>query len=86
MAKIVEDKITLSARTVANKHKVSQNQWRKWNTLARKVFNEVYSTMKRNQPLFLHPKQSKTEPKLWNTTAWNAAWIAADAIKGNKHG
>ena len=86
MAKVIEDEIILPVRTVANRHKVSQSQWRKWNTLARKVFNEVYGTMKRNQSLFLHPRQSKAESKLWNTTAWNAAWTAADAIRGNRHG
>lgn len=84
MAQIIEESITIPARTVANKHKVAQKQWRKWNLLARKVFNEVYGTMKRNQSLFLHPKQSKTDARMWNTTAWNAAWTAADAVKGNR--
>lgn len=62
-----------------NVHKVQLKQWRKWSPEARGVFNYVYGVMVADQRIFLHPK-SKGQSKLhWKTTAWNAAWIAADA-------
>jgi hypothetical protein len=64
-----------------NHNAVPRAQWRKWGNLSRHVFNEVYGTMAENQGLFLHPKARKNTLECWNTTAWNAAWIAADAAK-----
>jgi hypothetical protein len=64
-----------------NLYHVPVRQWRKWPAKCRQVFNEVYSTMSRNQDTFLHPQQDKISKRMWKTTAWNAAWIAADAAK-----
>jgi hypothetical protein len=64
----------------ANRYKVPLKKWRKWNVVARRVFNETYSSMSENQNLFLHPHQDKISNRMWRTTAWNAAWIAADAV------
>ena len=64
----------------ANRYKVPLKKWRKWNATARRVFNETYSAMSSNQYIFLHPQQGKISNRLWRTTAWNAAWIAADAV------
>ena len=63
-----------------NRFKVPLKKWRKWNRVARKVFNETFSAMSSNQGLFLHPHQDKLSRRMWRTTAWNAAWIAADAV------
>lgn len=63
-----------------NLYRVQKKQWRKWSTAARKVFNETYRFMMRNPNLMLHPKQEPPKPVHWKTTAWNAAWIAADAV------
>jgi hypothetical protein len=64
-----------------NSNKVPQKKWSKWSQRARFVFNEVYGAMSKNAWAFQHPALSKTPPKAahWKTTAWNAAWIAADA-------
>lgn len=64
----------------SNNHKVPLRHWRKWTPQARKVFNETYETMLENQELFLHPKQATVPQAQWKTTAWNAAWTAADAV------
>ena len=66
---------------VKNKHEVPVKQWKRWTEHARGVFNVVMETME-DQSLFLHPKAEKTTAKLWHTTRWNAAWVAADACDG----
>ena len=63
----------------SNPYHVPQRQWRKWSPKAREVFNELFSTMVQNQYAFLHPQQDRISKRMWRTTAWNAAWIAADA-------
>jgi hypothetical protein len=68
-----------SMKSRGNLYHVPLKKWRKWDARARQVFNEVYSAMVGNQTLFLHPEQDKISRRLWKTTAWNAAWIAADA-------
>lgn len=65
----------------ANLYRVPVRKWRKWSAMGRQVFNEVYSAMAGNQRLFLHPQQDKISKRMWRTTAWNAAWIAADATR-----
>jgi hypothetical protein len=79
MVEIVELKV--DRKDGVNRHKVPQRQWRKWSLAGRKVFNELYSAMAQNQWTFLHPHQDKISKRLWKTTAWNAAWIAADATR-----
>ena len=66
--------------TKANIYHVPARQWRKWTEIARRVFNEVYSSMNGAQWVFLHPKQEKVSRSQWKTTAWNAAWTAAEAV------
>lgn len=66
----------------ANLYHVPGKKWRKWTARAREVFNLVYSTMRSNQRLFAHPKAAPVSRDHWNTTAWNAAWIAANAANG----
>ena len=66
----------------SNLYHVPLKEWRKWGSLARQVFNEVYSTMVANQVFFIHAEQreEKVSKRLWKTCAWNAAWTAAHAI------
>lgn len=66
----------------ANLYHVPGKKWRKWTVRAREVFNLVFSTMRSNQGLFAHPKAAKVSREHWGTTAWNAAWIAANAANG----
>lgn len=68
----------------SNRYRVPKRQWRKWSALARSVFNEVYYIMKNNHSLFLHPKQEQAKKDHWRTTAYNAAWTAADAVRENE--
>lgn len=63
-----------------NHYRVSKNQWKKWPDIAQRVFNETYGVMCENQGLFEHPKTKAVPPEQWDTTAWNAAWTAADAV------
>lgn len=63
-----------------NLHKVPKSPWKKWSAEAQNIFNEVYELMKTNQNLFSHPKAAVQQAEFWDTTAWNAAWTAADAV------
>jgi hypothetical protein len=65
-----------------NPYKVQQGQWKKWSEQARGVFNSVYAAMS-DQRLFIHPKAAKVSREHWQTTRWNAAWIAAEAVDEN---
>lgn len=67
----------------ANLYHVPGSIWRKWSVRARTVFNLVYSTMRPNQSLFVHPKAAPVPREHWNTVAWNAAWCAARAADGD---
>lgn len=68
-------------KAIPNTYKVPKTQWRKWNQTARFVFNELFSAMKGNQWALTSPQQDKLTPKMWRTVAWNAAWLAADAVR-----
>lgn len=68
-----------------NSYRVPKAQWSLWSEKARYIFNEVYVTMRDNQDYFKHPDDVETKPKLWDTTCWNAAWIAADAAKAAQY-
>lgn len=63
-----------------NLYKVPKDRWSTWSPQARRIFNTVYDTMVLNQKLFLHPKAARPKTKHWKTTAWNAAWFAADGV------
>lgn len=65
----------------ANLYHVPVKQWKKWTLDARQVFNEVYSSMVKNQVIFNHPRQEKISREHWKTVCWNAAWTAACAIQ-----
>lgn len=64
-----------------NIHKVPKKQWRKWDVVGRRVFNKTYDVMVLNPDLFRHPKDPTRSNRWAKTTAWNAAWIAADHVK-----
>jgi hypothetical protein len=62
-----------------NKYVVPKRQWKRWSPLAQSVFNTVFSTML-DQQLFQHPMAATLHRDHWDTTAWNAAWVAASAV------
>lgn len=61
-----------------NVYHVPAGTWEEWTVDAREIFNYLYSLMRANQNLFLHPKGVRNSRSCWNTTAWNAAYEAAD--------
>ena len=61
-----------------NTYKVPVKQWRKWSELGRRIFNETFRAMTDNPECYWHPMAARITKRLWRTTAWNAAWIAAD--------
>ena len=63
-----------------NTNRVPRRQWDRWSGASRRVFNAVYKFMLDNPWVMRHPKQTAVSPAHWKTTAWNAAWIAADAV------
>ncbi len=65
---------------IENMWKVPRAQWKKWGIAQRHVFNDVMGTMMKNPKLFQHPKAAPVTEPHWKTTAWNAAWMAADAL------
>lgn len=75
-------KIQKASGTIRNRFRVSLNQWRKWSIRARRVFNDLFEVMSRNQYLFLHPEMPKISKQRWRTVAWNASWMAANAVDG----
>ena len=70
-------------RSAGNPYHVPMRQWRKWSEIARRVFNEVYSSMNMNQDRIRHPRAGKVSRDQWKTCAWNSAWIAACAVMSN---
>lgn len=65
-----------------NIHKVNPRVWRRWSPTARLVFNRLYGCLKKNQANLTHPKGLIMKPPIWETIAWNTAWLAADAVMG----
>lgn len=73
-------------RPVTNKHKVPKKQWDKWSNHARKVFNQMYYTLRPSmQFVFMHPDAAPLTKEQWQTVRWNAAWEAACAVDGTSH-
>lgn len=69
---------------VENEYAVSKRQWKKWDEQERYLFNSIYTQMMSRPDLFMHPETMKLlhHPLMtWETTAWNAAWIAADDLR-----
>lgn len=65
--------------TTKNIFKVNKKQWRKWNKLARKVFNEVYDAIKSGHKVIYPDGVMHLDKKTIQVMAWNTAWLAADA-------
>lgn len=67
-----------------NKFEVDADVWSGWSETAQRVFNYLFWYMLQNQDLFKHPKAPLLEHEQWKTTAWNAAWVAANGVDGAK--
>lgn len=62
-----------------NKYKVPAKQWKKWNHLQKHIFERTYEALSVCGSI-IYPPGMKTTPKQIKVVAWNAAWLAADAI------
>lgn len=65
---------------IPNKNRVPKESWAKWDESAQAIFNEVFRVTQMYYDVFLHPKTGKISKEEHKTIAWNAAWIAADAV------
>jgi hypothetical protein len=63
-----------------NVYRVNPRKWKKWSCVARGTFNRTYAVMRENPKLFSHPADPPRSKKWAATTAWNAAWIAANHV------
>ena len=65
-----------------NVYLVPERKWRRWGAVARTVFNQVFHDLTGAWEL-LAPESLQGAPKRGRRMlAWNAAWIAADAVHG----
>lgn len=67
---------------IVNRYKVPKKIWSKWTEPARRLFNELHKSMA-DQQIYTHPKAPQLPRDQWKTTAWNAAWMAADMLSNN---
>ena len=70
--------------TVENIFKVPVNQWRKWPSKSKEIFNHLYSVSLMNQAIICGTDifgTSEQVEKVLNATLWNLAWEAADFVK-----
>jgi hypothetical protein len=65
---------------MSNDYRVNPRKWRKWSIVAQGTFNKTYALMRDNPDLFRHPKDLPISKRFAGTTAWNAAWLAADHV------
>lgn len=65
---------------IENKYKVSKKQWKKWDTNQKRMFNNLFWSMIEDDQLYKHPEALAIPNKHWTTTAWNAAFMAAEMM------
>lgn len=73
-----------------NKFRVPKKTWGSWTLVARHTFNKLYEHMTEVPDTYVHPNTIllglMPEDRLWKTTAWNAAWMAASIVsRGERH-
>jgi hypothetical protein len=66
---------------IENIYKVPKKQWKKWAEVEQELFNALNRFMEDNQNLCLHPSVAPLLDEHWKTTAWNAAWMAAEFMR-----
>lgn len=67
--------------SVRNSFKVPKRQWRKWSQRARHTFNELYRSLRQGWETITPPGAHGVPHQARRVTAWNAAWLAADAVR-----
>lgn len=69
-------------RETSNVYRVDAKTWGRWGQVARGQFNQLYGLMAGNMSFFVHPKfpMKFVSRFIWKTTAYNAAYMAAEFI------
>ena len=65
-----------------NAYAVNASRWRRWSIPARRTFNTVFHTLMESWDLITPNTLHDAKPAAIRVTAWNTAWIAADAANG----
>ncbi len=65
-----------------NKFKVVKKLWAKWGEPSRRVFNAMMTRMLPNQGFYTHTLAAKVPKQHWEVTCINAAFEAAEIVKG----
>lgn len=86
MPKLLIQKIDVPEDDASNLHKVSKVLWRKWSSAQRRMYNNVFGVMTRNQSSYVHTKAPVMKPEHFTTIAHNAAFEAAYFVKELKKG
>lgn len=47
-----------------------------WSDAQRALFSRMFRHMNEQQAMFTHPDATTVESDHWQTTCWNAAWVA----------
>lgn len=63
-----------------NENRVPVKTWKTWALSARYVFNDLYSSMVYSKLWLSRSLAEKITPQELKVAAWNAAWLAADAV------
>ena len=72
------------SETYRNENKVPQKVWRKWSKSARWVFNDLYTSLLGSKMWLSNSLQKKITPQEHKVASWNAAWLAAEAVEGER--
>lgn len=69
---------------VENYYSVNKKQWKKWNDTERQCFIDLYESMIESPWIYIPVEERDTPPAFYETTAWNAAWMAAELMRYNR--
>lgn len=70
---------------IRNRYAVQSKRWNKWSRAARSTFNDVFRLLLNQETANSAPDAPTVPREAWRTIAWNAAWIAADAVLDFEH-
>jgi hypothetical protein len=68
----------------ANVYRVPKRQWRKWAEVERAVFNGVLGSVRDGWDVLFPASMQSVPRQARRVAAWNTAWIAADALRGQR--
>lgn len=66
---------------IRNRFRVPAKQWGRWSRAARSTFNDTYATLGSQAVINSAPRAPQLPKTEWQVVRWNAAWVAADAVR-----